>query len=66
MERNRITERYNNGHKAGRAGMAASRRTLKGKHELSRKPLDARKSATAQRFAMLSPLCRLRPAGIRA
>lgn len=39
MERNRITERCNNGRKAAREALAANGKTHKGKHGLGRQPI---------------------------
>lgn len=51
MERNRITERCNNGRKAAREALAATGKTHKGKHGLGRKPLDAGPAIAAWRKA---------------
>ena len=45
MERNRITERCNNGRKAAREALAATGKTHKGKHGLGRQPLYLKKDS---------------------
>lgn len=49
MERNRITERCNNGRKAAREALAATGKTHKGKHGLGRKPVTVGPSIAAWR-----------------
>lgn len=45
MERNRITERCNNGRKAAREALAATGKTHKGKHGLGRQPVYLKKDS---------------------